>query len=360
MRKGKIQFGKQESQDFHHVVKDRVKAWFEAEGISPYADTAMWLKIALHLLAYLIFFLLIYTDRFQGFSLALLFVMFGVVQALMGFNISHDALHGSISASPRLNRWLGYCFDFCGESSFVWKNTHNRKHHTYTNIAGYDADIDKAPILRFSPHDPWRPLNRFQHLYLLPLYALISFSWIYWGDWKAFSEEVKKGRANLKDRAIFAFFKGLNFLIMVILPFAALSVPISWLLFSFVVMNMAASLLLSVVFQMAHLVEGVEFPLPDASGMIQDEWAAHEMKTTSNFATKNRFLSWFLGGLNFQVEHHLFPGVCHTHYPKIAPIVRRTAEEFGLPYNEQPTFTRAFCSHLRLVKQFGNLGVRHD
>jgi linoleoyl-CoA desaturase len=283
----------------------------------------------------------------------LLFIAFGVIQALMGFNISHDALHGALSASAKINRGFGYFFDWNGESSYVWKKTHNIQHHTFTNITGHDDDINKAPLLRFSPHDPWQPLNRYQHFYTLPLYAMITFSWIYWGDWVALFDAGKKGQLSWQDAAIFSLFKGVNFLIMVLLPFLALSVPVGFILICLIVMNMVASLVLSLVFQLAHLVEGVEFPLPNNEGIMESEWAIHELRTTSNFATDNPFLTWFLGGLNFQIEHHLFPQVCHIHYPKIAPIVKMTAKEFGVPYHEQPTFMRALGSHLRLLKKFG-------
>ncbi|MCB1113478.1 MAG: acyl-CoA desaturase [Chlamydiia bacterium] len=353
MRKEKIHFKKRQDNDFYRVVKARVYDWFEREGISPHANKTMWVKFSCHLLAYLLLFTLIFSDHFEGVTLVMLFVLFGVTQALMGFNISHDALHGAFSRSKRVNRYLGYFFDFCGESSFVWKTSHNVQHHTFTNISGHDDDINKAPLLRFSPHDPWAPHHRYQHLFILPLYSMITLSWIYWGDWQAFIQAGKNGQTNLKDWMIFTGFKGLNLFIMVLLPFIALSVPVWLIVTSLILMNMVASLVLSVVFQMAHLVEGVEFPLPDRSGKIEDEWAAHELKTTSNFATHNQVLSWFLGGLNFQVEHHLFPQVCHVHYSKIQSIVKATAKEFGLPYNEQATFSKAFISHLKTLKKFG-------
>ena len=73
------------------------------------------------------------------------------------------------------------------------------------------------------------------------------------------------------------------------------------------------------------------------------------METTVDFAPRSRLLAWYLGGLNFQVEHHLFSRVCHIHYPALAPIVKQTAREHGLPYHHNGTFLQAVGSHARTL-----------
>lgn len=346
-------FKRRKEDNFQDAVKERVAQWFEANGLSTHANRQMKLKSALHIICYFLAWALILSNQFQGFTLIFLFSIFGLIQGLMGFNISHDAVHGAYSASSKINRRLGYLFDWNGESSLIWRVTHNGLHHTYTNITGHDGDIDKATLLRFSPHDPWRPFNRFQHLYTPILYSLISFPWIFFGDYQWMVQTRKKENISKKDLALFLIFKASNLFLMALLPFLVLSAPISQIVVGLIVMHMSGGFLIAVVFQLAHLVEGVEFPLPSKEGEIDEEWAIHEMKTTSNFATDNFLLSWFLGGLNFQVEHHLFPQVCHIHYPQISKIVRQVAAERGVPYNEHKTFIGALKSHFRLIKKFG-------
>lgn len=121
----------------------------------------------------------------------------------------------------------------------------------------------------------------------------------------------------------------------------------------FLVMHLAEGLVMGLVFQLAHVVEGTDFPVPDEEGNVEEAWAEHQMRTTANFAPKSAMAAFFLGGLNRQIEHHLFPKVCHIHYPAIAAIVRQTAKEFNLPYIESPTFSSALLSHYRILRKFG-------
>ncbi len=346
-----IRFAKKTEHDFHTTVKARVAAYFKENKISPNANGQMIIKALLHVVLYLIGYGAIMSGEFSALTMVGLYAYLGFVTGLMGFNISHDALHGAMSSKRWINRSLGYTFDFNGESSFVWKETHNALHHTFTNITGVDGDINKSPLLRFSPMDPWKPFNRFQPYYVLFLYSLVTMPWVYYTDYKFFFQAMKEKKATPSDIAAFFGFKGLNLLLMVVLPIWLL--PYAWwqIVIGNILMHMAAGVSISIVFQLAHLVEGVDFPIPDREGRLSDEWAVHEMKTTSNFATDNRFLCYWLGGLNFQVEHHLFPHVCHVHYPVISKIVKACAEEHNVPYNEHKTLTGAIYSHFSHLNQ---------
>lgn len=355
-----VRFQRKNPNDFHSTVKERVYRHFEETGISQYANSEMVLKTLLHVFLYLSTLLLIYSNFFSGIGLLALYSFLGLLTGLMGFNISHDALHGGYSEKRWVNRLLGYTFDYNGESSFVWKETHNGQHHTFTNIQGYDGDIDKSPLIRFHPNDPWKPFNRFQAYYTPFLYSLLTLPWVYYSDYVLFYRAFREGRAKRDDLAIFLFFKALNLLLMVILPLMLLSAPSWQIILGNILMHMTAGLAIAFVFQLAHVVEEVDFPKTDHEGKIRDEWAVHEMKTTSNFATKNRFLTYFLGGLNFQVEHHLFPQVCHVHYPEISKIVKKTAHEFGVPYHEEPTMLDALRSHFRLLNDLGKNPLRRE
>ena len=134
----------------------------------------------------------------------------------------------------------------------------------------------------------------------------------------------------------------------VLLPLTGLQIFLG-----FVIMHYIGGFILAIIFQPAHVIDGTEYPMPDAEGKMENSWAVHQLLTTTNFANNNRVLNWYVGGLNFQVEHHLFPNICHVHYRKISPIVQRTAAEFGLPYKSEPTFIGAIIGHARLLKQLG-------
>jgi len=142
------------------------------------------------------------------------------------------------------------------------------------------------------------------------------------------------------------------FFVFIGIPVLA-GIPFWQVLIGFSLMHVVCGVVLSVVFQLAHTVEDTVHPMPNYTGNMEDSWAVHQLRTTMNFATKNKWLSWYVGGLNFQVEHHLFTRICHVHYPKIAPIVKQTAQEFGMPYLEKRTFWSAFNSHIRLLKTLG-------
>ena len=129
--------------------------------------------------------------------------------------------------------------------------------------------------------------------------------------------------------------------------------PLAWLI-GYATMGVVTGVVISYVFQLAHAVEGPEF---DSVGlddkMIESEWAVHQIKTTANFAPENRIISWFVGGLNYQVEHHLFPRISHVHYPALSKIVQRHCAQFQLPYHCFPGLTPAISSHLRTMKHLG-------
>lgn len=283
----------------------------------------------------------------------ILWAFIGVNQALLAANIAHDALHGAYSEKPFVNRILGFItFDMLGFSSYIWNQTHNRGHHMYTNICGADPDISKPGYLRLSPHDPHYKMHAFQQWYVWFFYAFIGVNWIFYADYAIVWEQRKK--ISFKDLAYFLFFKTFNFTFLLVLPL--LFSPLTWwqVLLGHTCMQLAGGLTISVIFQLAHVVENLDFPMPDEKGFIEKPWGDHEMMTTSNFANHNPVLTQAIGGLNFQIEHHLFPKVSHAHFKAISPIVRKVAEKFGLPYHHQPTVASALASHTRTLKRFGS------
>lgn len=347
----KIRFLGTRADQFLPTVRKRVDAYFLKNQCSKHATTYTHVKSLCYAGITLALYLILMTKTFPLIPRSLIWMLFGCAQAIMAMNIAHDALHGSYSPNATINRWLGYlCYDLLGLSSYAWKETHNEGHHTYTNIHGHDPDISKPYLLRLSPHDPYSFVHRFQYLYIWFLYTLVGINWVLFGDYMHVWKNRKK--ISRTDAFYFSLFKGLNLLIMIVFPLflspmSPLVVGIGYLL-----MQISGGFTVAVIFQLAHVVEHVDFPLP-SEGNIKDPWGHHEMKTTSNFAIDHPLMDSLIGGLNFQVEHHLFPSISHMHYKKISPIVKQTAKEFGLPYHVQPSLSAALASHTRLLKQLG-------
>jgi linoleoyl-CoA desaturase len=147
--------------------------------------------------------------------------------------------------------------------------------------------------------------------------------------------------------------KIIYYLLWIVLPLLILDIAWWKVLIGFFVMHYTAGIILSVVFQLAHIVPMAEMPLPDKEGNLEHTWAVHQLYTTANFAPNNKFISWYTGGLNHQVEHHIFPHISHIHYGKLAKIVKETALEFNLPYNEYKTFHKAISEHFNQLKTLG-------
>lgn len=350
----KISFLAAGKDDFYSKLKSRVDTYFKSNKISKHANRTMWIKTALIFTLYFFAYAMILSNAYSGLALLGWYFLLGFSMGLVGFNFCHDVIHGAFFASPKLNRIFSYVFDFNGESSYIWRVSHNLQHHTYTNIPGHDEDINKMIIMRFSPTDDHYAFHRYQHLYALPLYAFTSFNWALFSDYRWFVGEMKKGTIPTREVALFFLFKALNLFAFLFLPMMVLSVPIWQVMLGFLFMHFGGGLTIALIFQLAHLVEGVEFPIANEAGKIQKCWAEHELRTTSDFATDSPLLTHLIGALNFQVEHHLFTHVCHVHYPAIRPILVQTAQEYGIPYHEHKTLTGAIVSHFKTLKRLGN------
>lgn len=249
---------------------------------------------------------------------------------------------------------MGFTLDLIGGSNMLWRQKHNILHHTYTNISGADDDLETSGLLRLSPDQPWRPWHRFQYLYALLAYSFLSLSWMMYNDFKKyFSKRIgnyplRKNRP--AESVSFFMTKTLYFSYMLVIPM--FFHPILHVVAFFVGMHLILGLTLSVVFQLAHTLVDAEFPAPqNQSGQMDNEWAVHQLITTADFARNSRLATWYLGGLNFQVEHHLFSKICHIHYPKISTIVEQTTSEFSVPYKSHPTLWAAIRAHFRFLKQ---------
>lgn len=352
----KLKFNNSSKSLFFATIRTRVDQYFIDKNISKHANWLMWVKAFLFLSGLFVTYTLILTDIFTLFSMAVLALLLGVFSAFVGFNICHDAIHGSYSSSKRVNAMLSYLFHFVGANPYMWNITHNIVHHTYTNISGHDEDLEIAPgLIRLSHDVPINRMHRYQHWYAFPLYCLASLSWVFRKDYKKFFQpqvgKILNKHPKIQYFNLF-FYKALYLFIFIGIPLLLISVPWWHVILGFLIMHAAQGFTMALVFQLAHVVEGTDFPLPDHGGNMEEAWAEHQMHTTANFAGNNVFAAFFLGGLNRQIEHHLFPKICHVHYKDVGEIVKETAAEFGIPYIESPTFIAALRSHFRMLKKF--------
>ncbi|HWO87884.1 MAG TPA: acyl-CoA desaturase [Gemmatimonadales bacterium] len=352
-----VTFASRECEAFVREVKQRHDEYFRNLGISNKANAAMVTKTVVLIAAMVLPYLAIMILQPSPWIMWALAAFMGVAMAGIGFSVAHDALHGAYSESPVVNGALGACFDVLGANGYMWKVTHNVIHHTYTNINGLDEDLEVSPLLRLSVRAPHRKVHRFQHLYALGAYAMSTLNWVFWKDFDYFTRRrlgPYEGRRHAAREWVFlALGKGFYFTWAIVLPLTLLDLAWWQVAIGFLTMNFVASIILGVVFQLAHVVEGVEQLVPDEHGMMEHSWMVHEMLTTANFSTHNRLLTWYVGGLNYQVEHHLFPKTCSVHYPALGKIVREVALKHGIPYRENPTFFGAVRSHFAMLKLLG-------
>ena len=354
----KVKFNGRNQSGFYAEVKKEVDNYFKSKGISKNANAEMIFKSVFFLSSLVGIYLLIILGGFSMTTNLILAILIGMVQAFIGFNVSHDAIHGSFSSSRKVNRIMSYSFNLIGANAYVWSVTHNQVHHTFTNIPGHDEDLDVAPgLVRLSKNEEMKPIMRYQHLYAFFLYGLASLSWVFRKDFKKFFQKKIGQTDNTKHPKIeyfnLFFFKALYYVLFIVVPLVVLDITWWQFIIGFVAMHIAEGVVLGLVFQLAHTVEGVSFPEPDEEGKLEESWAVHQMQTTANFSRKSPVAKFFCGGLNFQIEHHLFPNICHVHYPEISKIVERTAKSYDVPYHENETFLGALRSHYRTLKQFG-------
>ncbi len=279
----------------------------------------------------------------------------GFTFASIGFNVMHDANHGSFSTNATLNYAMGLTLNVLGGNAYIWKQKHNIIHHTYTNVDGVDDDIAKSPLMRQAPTQVWKPAHKFQHFYVVAIYMITSLAWVFIMDFqKYFSHKIyrtDRWEMDWKEESIFWGGK-------VLYAFAYIALPIylfgalPWLV-GFLVMHVSLGFTLAIVFQLAHVVENIHFEEAYDDAIIEDEWAKHQVKTTANFAPKSKIINWYVGGLNYQIEHHLFPKVSHVHYPAISGIIQKYCKKHDVPYIQFPTMLDAVGSHFRMMKKLG-------
>jgi linoleoyl-CoA desaturase len=344
---------------FSETLNAEVRQYFVDNNIKQTGDWRLYLKsfvlIPLALISYIV---LLTVDLPLVLGLAFCTIL-GLCIASIGFNVMHDANHGSYSESKRVNYIMGLTMNALGANAFIWKIKHNIVHHTYTNIDGIDDDIAKSPVLRHCYSQVHKPLHRFQHFYMFFFYAI---SYILWALYTDFDKYLKRSihttpinKIPLQEHIIFWFSKAMYVAFYIVIPI--MMVGFSTFIVGYLITCAVVGITLSLVFQLAHVIELTEFTDAtkdlDARMTIEDSWAIHQMRTTANFATENKLVNWYVGGLNFQIEHHLFPRISHVHYPALSPIVQKVCKQYGVPYHTIPSMLTAIGSHYRTMRKFG-------
>ncbi len=359
-----VKFVNKQQSAFFPTLRKRVNSYFKENNITRYGNREMYIKIATLLSAYIGMYLIILFLPVSAWILLPFAILMGIAKAGIGMSIMHDAVHGSCSKSLFINKLLGCSMYLIGGNPFIWKIQHNIFHHTYTNIHGLDEDIKTKVVIRLSKYANLKWIHRYQYVYVFFLYGFNTLFFIITDFVKLINYHrtgmVKRQNAKFRwellrlivTKILYVFF-------IVALPI--MITPLLWwqVMIGVLAMHFTAGYILTVVFQMAHIVEGVEQPLPNTEGDIENEWAVHQLLTTANFSRNSHFLNWYVGGLNFQIEHHLFPNICHVHYRKISKIVEQTAKEYDIVYHVKPTLANAFSSHVKMLKILGTKSLSH-
>lgn len=342
--------------DFRVELRRRVEALLETNGSRPRDCSRMYMKTAILLAWFVSSYILLVFVAWTWWQGLLLAVLLGLAASGIGFGIQHDAGHGAYSSRPWINKLMALTLDLLGGSSYLWHWKHVSYHHTYVNITGHDTDIDLGGIVRLTPFQPRLIFHRWQHWYVWPLYGFMAIRWHLFSDFQEVIAGKIGGRPFPRPRRwdLVTFIAGKVVFIALAFGLPLMVRPLWVVGMYYVVATLALGTVLSIVFQLAHCVEEAEFPMPDErTARIENAWSIHQVETTVDFSRRNWFACWLLGGLNFQIEHHLFPRICHVHYPDISVVVEQTCRDYGVKYQEHTSFWAGILSHYRWLRKMG-------
>lgn len=336
---------------FSKKLKSNISSYFQNTSQKKTGNRRLYLKAAILLSSLVVLYTMLVFVPIHWTVSVLLALLLGVNLAAIGFNIMHDAGHDSFSSNKKMNSLLSYTLNLLGGNIYFWKLKHNIAHHTYTNIDGEDHDIE-IKFMRVHHDQQLKGYHRYQKYYFPVLYGVSYLAWIFYQDYEKYFRRRMGADAELfnfplKEKLIFWISKIMHLVLFVIIPI----IYIGWLptLIGMLIAGAVCGMSLAVVFQLAHVVTETTFKTVDED-KVEEEWMVHQIQSTANFATKSKVLTWLLGGLNFQVEHHLFPKISHIHYPVLNKIVKETCAEFGVKYNESKSMLMAFNSHVKIIE----------
>lgn len=346
--------------DFSRELRTNVEKYFRESKISKFATPSLKVKAVILLVSFFGSYAAIMLSGMSVWTLLILCGGMGLAKAGIGMGLMHDANHGSFSKNKTVNKIFGHTADILGVSSSNWINQHNRLHHTYTNIYEHDEDVHGKGLFRFTKDAPRNKIHKFQHVYWAFFYGFLTLGWFF-ADFTKYKEYRRKGLNKaqgiqiVKEYTEMVFFKVIFVTYMLVLPMIFLDVAFWQVLTGFFVVEFVAGWVLAVIFSLAHVVDKFDLSNHDKfNGTSEDEWTVHQIHNTFDFAVKNKALTWYCGGLNYQVIHHLFPNISHAHYPKLYDIVKETASKHGINYQEFTTFREALVSHVVFLRKLGS------
>ncbi len=360
MKQAAVTFAK--SVGFKKELNRRVENYFQSHQIKPRDNLAMYRKSLIILVWLVSAWTFTVFAPVPGWMRAIGCVVVGLAIGAVGMSVGHDANHGGYSRHQRLNRLIGLSYDVIGLSSYLWRFRHNFLHHTYTNVVNHDVEIHGDGLVRMSPEMPHLWYHKYQHLFIWLVYLVIPFYWSFC-DLKIalfapkYHDHLVPKPAPIEMLTLVGL-KLLGIIWLLGIPIYAGYSPLVAFL-GYAIAYMTYGLVICVVFMLAHVLEPAEFITPQSNSRhpnaqhIDDEWAIFQVKTTVDFAPNNPILNWYVGGLNYQTVHHLFPHVCHIHYPQLAPILADVCAEFGIRYNVYPTFRGALAANYHWLKVMG-------
>lgn len=342
---------------FYKTLNQRVNQYFKNNKLRKTGNMVLFTKAILMFCILLIPYIVLLNYNLSVPLQLLICVVMGIGMAGIGMNVMHDSNHNSFSSKQWINELLGTSIYFLAGNVYNWKIQHNLLHHSYTNIETLDEDIDIQGTIRLSKHTPWKPFHLYQPIYAFVLYGLLTINWALVVDFKQMPRYLKQklsvdGEINpFREWTLLILSKIMYFIFWLAIPISILSISFTEWFIGFFVMHFVAGLILSIIFQMAHVVQNINTKSIEEANQNPLDWATHHLSTTCNFATNNRLMTYLIGGLNFQIEHHIFPNISHIHYPAIAKIVKHTSTEFNIAYHEHSTFKKAFLSHIKQLKK---------
>ncbi|WP_340112549.1 fatty acid desaturase family protein [Maribellus mangrovi] len=357
----RVRFNSSPKQDeFLRELKKRVDHYFHENKISKHANPQMVWKSIIGFGSWLLVYALIMSNLLSQFPLLLIlaFTLLGFVNIFLAFNVMHDGTHEAYTDKRKLNKLLGYTFNFIGGNQYLFRLMHGA-HHGFVNIQGIDVTLETHGLFRFTPHEPYKWYHRYQHFYTPVLYMFAHIHWVFIKDFKWFFVErsignVKNIKTPFKEYVILIGTKVIYLTLTLALPIIFLSAPVWLILLGFVSIHILPSLTFALIFQVTHVFEGTSYPEPDNNGIIDNSYAIHVLETTADFSRNNKTGRWLMGCINIHVIHHIFPEICHIHYPALTEILIDVANDFGLEYKENKTFWIALKKHIWMLKELSN------
>lgn len=348
------------SKAFTATLNKRVNEYFKTNGISRYGNTKMYIKTVFMLCLFTLPFLGLVLFEPGTFVALILCSLMGLGMAGIGLGVMHDAIHGAYSANQNINKFWGFTLNLVGGNAMNWKIQHNVKHHSYANIHDHDEDIAPKLILRLCPYSSLSGVHKYQYIYAWILYGLGTFFWVTFKDFIKLINYYKEGwlqkntSSVTKEFAILIVSKILYYGYIIGIPLMFTSYTGLEIFLGFLTLHIFSGLATAVIFQPSHLMEEVIYPTPNENGKMPYSRFVHQLYTAVNFANNNKLVTWYGGALNFQVEHHLYPQICHVHYPAISKFVSETCKEYNIPYYSKDGFFEALREHNKMLKWLGS------